>query len=244
MRFGKIFGIEIAAGTRGELLSKCSELMAVGGAVSTVNPEILGNALKNKELYDALSKSLNIPDGIGVEKALMIRGVKSERFPGVELGEALLDIKPATLAIIGGEGNSAKRAMANLCHAHPLASPAFYCDGYNYSVERIVSMLRRHNPDIVFVCMGSPKQEIFIKRIRACSKGSLFVALGGSIDIYSGKKQRAPALMRNIGCEWVYRIIREPARIKRVPALFSFAYKSVKEADFLRKSAENSAKEP
>lgn len=242
MEYGKIFGIDIAVGKRRELLSKCAELMAVGGAISTVNPEILGEALKNRELYDALGASLNIPDGIGVEKALAIRGIRTERFPGVELGEALLDIKPARLAIIGGCGNSAKRALNRLCRAHPLASPAFSSEGYGYTVESLIASLKRYSPDIVFVCLGTPKQEILIKRLRPFASGALFVALGGAVDIYSGEKRRAPEFLRRIGCEWLYRFIKEPSRIKRAPRIFSFCAKSLGETVSLRKSAEKSEK--
>ena len=242
MRYGKIFGINIAVGERAELLSRCERLLVSGGAISTVNPEILALSQKSEELREALSESLNIPDGVGVTLALSLKGIKSERFPGVELGEALLDLKPVRLAIIGGEGDAPRRAVRNLCKKHPLATPSFTESGYGYSVEKIKRMIEKHSPDVVFVCLGSPKQELLIRELRKSAPRQLFVALGGSVDIYSGSKRRAPAILRRIGCEWLFRFISEPSRIKRAPRILSFCINSTKESVLLNKSAEKSVK--
>ncbi len=242
LKNAEIFGLKIAAGRRGELYERCASLIGSGGAISTVNPEILYNATKDNELYEALSDSLCIPDGVGVERALRRMGIENERFPGVELGEALLEVKPVRLAIIGGKRGVAERAMNNLLARHPLASRAFAHDGYSYSAEKIISLLREHRPDIVFVCLGSPKQEIFIKRIKVCAPWALFVALGGSVNVYSGDIARAPRMFRKMGCEWVFRLLREPGRIKRLPRLFAFMHYSSKERGKMRKSAEKQAK--
>ena len=99
----KIFDVDVLAGSREELFSAAAELIGVGGAISTVNPEILYTALENRPLHDALSSSLCIPDGIGVERTIRRNGVYSERFPGVELGEALLSVFSVRLGIIGGK---------------------------------------------------------------------------------------------------------------------------------------------
>ena len=184
MKKGKIFGREIAAASRGDILGYCDRLMEEGGAISTVNPEILANSLKDSELQSALRQSFNVPDGVGVERALSLRGVPCQRFPGVELGEALLDRRRSTLAIIGGRGGVAQRALARLAAAHRMVTPSFAADGYSRSDEELVGLLLSHEPNLVFVCLGSPKQEIFIKRARRALPKALFVALGGSVDIY------------------------------------------------------------
>ncbi len=240
--YSEIFGLNISAGSREELFAAASELLMRGGCISTVNPEILYNSLNNSELYSALSESLNIPDGIGVVRAMSRRGVKSEKFPGVELGEALLDIKPVKLAIIGGKPGVAAAAMDRLIMKHPFVIYGFVQDGYGYEEKKTSLLLKETSPDIVFVCLGSPKQEIFIRRMKVFSPESLFIALGGSADIYSGNKKRAPLMFRKMGLEWFYRIVCEPKRILRTPALLRFTIKSKKEGKIVLKSRKKALK--
>ena len=230
--FTALFGINIAVGKREELLLKCVELIGKGGAISTVNPEILYDSLRNPDLHLALCESLCIPDGAGVENAIRRQGVFCERLPGVELGEEMLEKKVATLGIIGGKEGVAKAAMERLVMRHKNVIPEFAVSGYDIDCSAFEKMLSEKRPDIVFVCLGSPKQELFIKRMRCVSKKTLFVALGGSVDVYSGKKQRAPKFLRSLNCEWIYRMIREPERIKRLPKLFGFMFNIVKKEKF------------
>ncbi len=240
--FSEIFGIKIAIGNREELFSAASELIGVGGSISTVNPEILYNSLRCGELYEALSESLNIPDGIGVVQALKRRGASSDRYPGVELGEALLDIKPVKLAIIGGKPGVAEDALDKLILRHPLSLYGFAQDGYSYTDDGVKILMESHSPDIVFVCLGSPLQELFIKRMKKSYPGVLFVALGGSSDIYSERKKRAPLIFRRSGTEWIFRIMLEPKRIFRLPKIFAFVIKSRKEGNLVRKSRKKALK--
>ena len=228
-KFYKLFDINIAVGSREELYSRCSDMIGRGCAVATVNPEILAEAARNHELRTALSESLCIPDGIGV--ALMLRrlGCKTERLPGVELGEELLEGERCVkLAIIGGREGIAEAAMQNLVMRHRNVIPEFTASGYDMDCEYIGRQLSDTRPDIVFVCLGSPKQELFISRMRKFSEKTLFLGLGGSADIYSGEKQRAPRIMRAVGAEWLWRVVCEPKRITRLMKSFSFFMKSAK----------------
>ncbi len=244
LRYFEIFGIKIASGSKEELLKEAERKLDEGGSIATVNPEILYNALYDEQLYEHLSASLCIPDGIGVVKAIKRRGGECERFPGVELGEALLDIKPSSLALVGGKASLAQTAMDNLLLSHPLLRFGFVLDGYNYSEEEIIKKLKTSPPDIFFVCLGSPKQEIFIKRMKEYSEKTLFISLGGSVDIYAKKLRRAPRFMRKCGCEWLWRILRQPKRILRIPSLVGFVYEVLKEEKIYKKTAENVEKKP
>ena len=163
-----------------------------------------------------------------MEKTIRKKGVFSERFPGVELGEALLSVFSVKLGIIGGEDGVAKRAIDNLSLKYSNVVPTFAISGYNINENEIKRQLEEKAPDLVFVCLGSPKQEIFIRKIKQCSPNTLFIALGGSVDIYAGDKKRAPKFIRRLHGEWIYRIVREPKRIKRFPKLILYAYKSRK----------------
>lgn len=219
----KLFDIDITVGSREELLSAAAALIGRGGAIATVNPQMLNDSLKNPELKHALHSSLCIPDGIGVELALGMMGCKTERFPGVELGEALLETDECvSLAIIGGREGIAESAMQMLVMKHRNVIPEFALCGYNMDCRRTAELLEESCPDIVFVCLGSPMQEIFISKMRALSEKTLFIGLGGSADIYSGEMRRAPAPIRAVGLEWLWRMIAEPKRLKRLPSLLAF----------------------
>ena len=218
----KIFDIDVLAGSREELFISAADMLGDGGAISTVNPEIIYDSIENAELREALRDSVCIPDGVGVEKTIKSTGVFSERFPGVELGEALLSVFSVRLGIIGGKEGVAERAIANLAAKYPSVTPKFALSGYNLNEEKIKNILTTEMPDLVFVCLGSPKQEIFIKRIKECSPKTVFIALGGSVDIYAGDKKRAPRLVRRLHGEWIYRMLTEPRRIKRLPKLFLY----------------------
>ena len=222
----KIFGVNVLAGRSEELFSAVAERIGIGGAISTVNPEILVNSLENESLREALCDSLCIPDGVGVERTIRRRGVFSERLPGVELGEALLSVFSLRLGIIGGKSGVAERAMKKLSEKYPSMTPTFTESGYGINKKDIVDKIKNTAPDVVFVCLGSPKQELFIKEVKDECDSVLFIALGGSVDVYSGDKKRAPRLFRAIKCEWLYRLVREPKRIKRLPKLFKYAIKS------------------
>lgn len=231
-----LFGIDIAVGKREELLTRASELIFKGGAISTVNPEIMRDAMYNSKLRCALSASLNIPDGIGVKKALAMKGVKTDTYPGVELGERLLDQAPVRLGIIGGTEGVAERAMDNLLMRHPTVSAAFAEEGYNTDFHSLAGKIFETSPDIVMVCLGSPKQELFIESVRKYADKTLFIALGGAVDIYSEEKRRAPECVRLLGCEWLYRMVSEPKRLRRAPKLADFALLSLMEARMMRKN--------
>lgn len=224
-----LFDINIAVGSREELYSRCTALMKNGGAISTVNPEILANAKNSLELKAALSDSLCIPDGIGVELALRRLGCKTERFPGVELGEALLEGESCVrLGIIGGRSGVAEKALEQLTLKHRNVIPEFAICGFGLDKGRVETLISKSHPDVVFVCLGSPMQELFIKEIRKFSEKTLFVALGGSVDIYSGEKRRAPRIFRAVGLEWAWRIMIEPKRLKRVPNMLRFYVNAAK----------------
>ena len=236
MKTEEIFGIKILSGTREEMLEKCIASIGKGGIISTLNPEIIRASLDNKELYSALRKSVNIPDGIGVKIALSLKGVKTERFPGVELGEEILDIKPLRLAIIGGEAGIAAIALENLSKKHKMVIPTFARDGYSLSKREIRALLSLYSPDVIFVCLGSPKQEIFSYNMHKIYNRGLFISLGGSADIYSERKKRSPKIFRLFGLEWFFRVLREPKRIKRLPGIFGFFWQGMKFREFKPKN--------
>ena len=232
----EIFGIGIEVGGREELIESCAEMIGRGGVIATVNPEIMRRAASDRRLYRALKSAVNIPDGVGIKLALALTGVSTDRLPGIELGEALLDIHPCRLAIIGGREGVAREALAALAERHKLVTPTFARDGYSLTIDEARSLIALYAPDIVFVCLGSPRQEIFSYNMHKLYRSALFVSLGGSADVYSGAKRRAPRPVRRVGLEWAWRILKEPKRLKRLPLVFGFFVEGLKRGEFFRKN--------
>ncbi|MBR2651101.1 MAG: WecB/TagA/CpsF family glycosyltransferase [Clostridia bacterium] len=248
----RLFDFDIAVGTRDELLSYAASLVGVGGAVCTVNPEILTEAMGDRTLSRYLHSSVNIPDGVGVRHALRVRGVRTDTLPGVELGEELLDITPVRLGIIGGREGIAEAALASLASRHPSVTPVLAASGFGYRYLEYREMIENSGADLVYVCLGCPKQERLILHMREYFPSVLFIGLGGSADVYAGAVRRAPRIFRRLGGEWIWRILSEPQRILRLPRLFRFAkraffsenplkfrQKRIKPTAFFKKTSEN-----
>lgn len=221
MKTVNLFGIKMALGKKSELVRLASKLVGVGGVIFTPNLQILAVADKNSEYKKILNtSSLNIPDSVGVKYLLAVGGEKTDVLPGVELGEAL--VFGHSFAIIGGRAGRAERAGQNLCKKHRGARFLFSFSGYGYDEQQIKEKLRLCKPDICIVCLGVLKQELFIERVRSASPKTLYLALGGSVDVYSGFVKRAPTAFRHLGLEWLYRALREPKRIRRLPRQLAF----------------------
>lgn len=223
-RNASLLNQSIAIGSREQLLGRAAELLFRGGSIATVNPIMLTDALRSGELFFALRGSLLIPDGVGVVKALSKRGIYTEALPGVELCESLLDIGEPSFAILGGKEGVAPLAEKYLVNKHKGATCLFTFCGYGFSEEEIKRRLEETHPDIFLVCLGSPRQEILIDRLKSHSPRTLFIGLGGSLDIYSGRLMRAPRVFRALGLEWLFRMLREPRRIKKIPTLIDFIW--------------------
>ena len=183
---------------------------------------------------------MNIPDGIGVCHALHRRGIKAERLPGVELGDLLLE-GGVRFAIIGGRAGVAAEAAERLAGKHRGAVPVLSECGYAIRERDYIDRIKSCRPAVVFVCLGTPRQELFIRRAYAEYPAALYVALGGSADVYSGRVERAPLVFQRAGLEWLWRTAREPERVGRLISAAPFFFFAAKER-FLLKSHQNHAK--
>ena len=223
MKCEMVCGVPIATGTREEIINASHNLVGQGGVVCTPNAEIMSIA-RREAAYKRLliSSALNVPDGISVVRALASMGFYTEKVSGVELGEALLSFGHS-FAIIGGKEGVAERAGRTLSAEYPSSEFKFSRSGFGYRVSDIRKQLARHAPEIVFVCLGAPKQEYLISEIMSASPTSLYLALGGAVDVYAGDKARAPECFRMTGLEWLWRIAAEPKRIKKLPLVMRFA---------------------
>ena len=220
----KILGIDIEVGNRDSLFDKCNSLVGKGGVICTPNPLILSRSVENASLRRALlAADLCIPDGIGLRPFLRAVDRGADVFPGVELGEALA-YRAKTIGLVGGKEGIAKKAFSHLREKNPSLSPAFLLSGYDTPLSLLLSVLQAQKPGLVFVCLGSPRQEILMQTLRFFSPRTLFLGLGGSLDVYAGTLARAPHPFRVMHLEWLYRMVRQPRRFLELPTLLRFPF--------------------
>ena len=218
----EILGIKIEVGEEGALFEKCLALVGKGGVICTPNPLILSASVENASLRRALlSAELCIPDGIGLRPYLRAVDKNAAVLAGVELGQRLCE-RVKTVGLIGGRQGIAERAFSYLQGINPDLSPAFLLSGYGTPLSFLLERLKETKPALCFVCLGSPRQEILMHALRYYSEKTLFLGLGGSLDVYAGSVRRAPRPIRAMHLEWLYRMLCEPRRLRDLPTLLRF----------------------
>lgn len=201
--------------------------------VVTPNAVMLSSCAKSPTQTALLnSATLSLADGMGVKWAARRQGTPLvERIAGIDFGEALLQ-KAAKdglrVFLLGGEDGVAARAAERLKIRYPKLCVCGSFWGYFGSGreedERLTSVLRATRPDILFVCMGFPRQEEWIAtHMERLSDVRVIAGLGGSLDVWAGRVRRAPHLISKIGLEWAWRIAHEPRkRLSQLPTLVRF----------------------
>lgn len=189
--------------------------------IITANPETFSYAKKDKEISEMLLDSQNIivPDGIGIVKAARISGFNiNERVPGIEIAEKLLEYGNKyhkSVYLFGAKQEVLESLKNNIESKYPNIKLLGMCNGYVRNKEEEYKKIIKLNPDIVLVALGIPTQEKLIYKYLQEFKSGIFVGVGGSFDVLSGMKKRAPKIFQKLNIEWLYRILKEPKRIKR-----------------------------
>jgi N-acetylglucosaminyldiphosphoundecaprenol N-acetyl-beta-D-mannosaminyltransferase len=202
--------------------------------VVTPNAEIIMAAQRDKKLKDAISGAdLCFPDGIGVVLASRLLGRPlGQRTAGFDLMMELLreaGDKKLSIFLLGGKPGVAEDAAANIKKKFSGIKIVGTHHGYfsESGEEKVVDIINKASPDILFVAMGAPKQEIFMAKNRDKLRCRVAMGVGGSLDVLSGKVRRAPAFMQKAGLEWFYRLITQPSRIRRMSVLPLFLLKVI-----------------
>ncbi len=225
MSFKTIAGVRIEDLDATEIKSRIKGFLSVrGGArVYTPNSLILYKASKDERLVKLLnSADLLLPDGIGICVVSLLRREKVKgRITGIDTAEWVLKYAQKhglSVYLLGGEVGVAERAAARLKKAIPRLAIAgthhgYLCERQHENAE-VIEEIQRTHADIVFVCMGFPRQEEWINKYsRDLPDVRLFMGLGGSLDVWSGKLKRAPLPFRMLGFEWFWRALCEPKRV-------------------------------
>ena len=231
-----IRGVEFFNATMDECADYVWERYASGGqsAVFTPNSEIVQNCIDSPELYEIInSAEVIIPDGIGVVKAAKILGTPlKERIPGIEFGERIIKdsaSRGGKIYFLGSKPGVAEDAAAAMVKKYPDAVFVGTHDGYfekdGAECDAVIADINKSAADILFVCLGAPVQEKWIYKNRAKLENvKIMLALGGSLDGYSGNVKRAPEFFCRHGLEWFYRLICQPSRIGRMMKLPKFYF--------------------
>ena len=207
---------------------------SISGQVVTINPEMVNNAVNNKEFAQIInSAELIIPDGIGVEIGLKILGYKVRRIAGIEFSYRMIEEcakNSQSVALIGAKPEIVEKAKQNLENEIQNLYITYAHDGYFDDDTEILDNLKVRQPRLVLCALGSPKQEEFIAKAKKILPNALFVGVGGSFDVWSGVVERAPEIYQKLGLEWLYRTVKEPKRFKRIfPTLPLFVLKVLRE---------------
>lgn len=176
-----------------------------------------------------INRNLGYPDGIGAVMALRRKGVaKVEKIPGCELWLDIIKAyyKKSTFYLIGGKEEIIQKTVFQLKQQFPGIRILNFRNGYiraDEEREDLITDISQKKPDVVFVAMGSPKQELLMEEMQK-RHSALYQGLGGSFDVYAGNVDRAPEWWINNNLEWAYRLVKQPSRIKRQIHLVKFLY--------------------
>lgn len=189
--------------------------------IVTANPETLMTAESNIDFRKALldDNTTVIADGIGIVKgSKMLKYNIEETIPGVELCTKLFEYcneLKKSIFLLGSKEDVLKKLVNVVSTSYPNARICGFENGYVKDKQQVFEKIALLNPDVVLVALGIPEQELLIyNNLDKFNKG-IFVGVGGSFDVLSGTKKRAPKIFRRFHLEWLYRIIKEPKRLKR-----------------------------
>ena len=221
-----VLGVDFDSLTAEHAVLRACELIRDGEKtyVVTPNPEIVWMCRRDENLRRAVNGAgLVLPDGIGVILGARILGTPlREKIAGIDFASALFKEIAKTngsVYLLGSKPGIAKEAGRRLALEHPGLCIAGVSDGYFTDDGPVIEQINAANPDVLLVCMGAPKQELWIVENLDRLDVRLCAGLGGSLDVFAGAVKRAPAFWRKLQLEWLYRLLCEPRRIKRMAKL-------------------------
>ena len=174
----------------------------------------------NNQIKSIVNQNIGYPDGIGVVWALKKKGYSNAiKIPGCELWLEIIEefYKKKSIYLVGGSNEVINSTVRKLKKEYLGIKICNFRNGFfdSENDEKIlIEDIKKNKPDIIFVAMGSPKQELLMDRIQKNYK-AVYLGLGGSFDVYTGNVKRAPKWLIKNNLEWAYRLINQPIRIKR-----------------------------
>lgn len=189
--------------------------------IITVNPEIIMKSYKNIEIKEMLLNDNNIlvPDGISIIKKAKQYNINiKERITGVDISSKALEIcnkNKKSIYLFGSKKEVLDKLIININQKYPNINIVGFSDGYVEDKDKIMQEIISLSPDLILIALGVPNQELLINKYIEKARKGVFIGVGGTFDVLSGCKKRAPKLFIKLNLEWLYRIICEPTRLKR-----------------------------
>lgn len=207
--------------------------------IVTANSEILYQTTQSYALHQILLEAkLVTADGMGVVWASRIfNDPLPERVAGYDLLLALcarMAKQKHSIFLLGAQPGVAQKAAEVLQQRFPGLQIAGIQHGY-YSPEdeaKLIAQINAIQPDVLFVALGAPRAEFWIKQHIAELQVSIAMGVGGSFDVLAGKVKRAPIIWQKAGLEWAYRLVKEPKRAARMTSLPKFGLLIIKKKIF------------
>ncbi len=229
MKKESYFGVDVSPLSYEEIIADLQMRMEQNekSTIIAVNPEKVMKAEKNTELRELINSSTyQIPDGIGVLLASKLKGGSiTSRVTGVDMMDRLLQFAAESgyrVFLYGAKEEVVSQAKQNIEAKYPNIHISGYENGYVQDAKLVVDKINQAKADLLFVAMGSPKQELWIQENMNKTNVRVFQGVGGSFDVFAGHVKRAPLFFRKLGIEWLYRLLKEPKRLKRQLALPKF----------------------
>ena len=197
--------------------------------IVTPNPEIVMLCRGDEALLDAVNAAtLVLPDGIGVIKGAQLLGTPlKEKIPGIEFAENLLGNMAQygmSVFLLGAKPGISDLAAEKLAARFDGLKIVGTNDGYFTDDAPLIKKINAAAPDLLLVCLGAPKQELWMQQNAPLLKVGLMAGLGGAMDVFAGVAERAPESWRRMNLEWLYRLKGDPSRAGRMLNLPKFVF--------------------
>lgn len=227
----ELAGIKVDNITLDESIEKLKELVSgkTPHLIVTPNPEMIVASQKDQELKEIINTaSLRLPDGISMVVVSRILGKPlKERVSGIDFLIKACELSSKSgwkIFLFGGAEGIAKKAGEKLKEKYPKLQIIGTYQGYFQNDSEIITLIKNAKPDILFAGLGAVRQEKWLAKYLNELKVPVCVGIGGSFDVISGEKKRAPEIFQKLCIEWLYRLITEPSRWRRQLALPKFLW--------------------
>ncbi|MCI0130528.1 MULTISPECIES: WecB/TagA/CpsF family glycosyltransferase [Enterococcaceae] len=190
--------------------------------LASINPQIILMSEKNRCVKSFIEHATHrFADGIGVVKmSKWTKGSIKERVAGIDVMASVLEFCAAnkkSIFLYGAKPSVVAQAARNIQLDYPGVIVAGWLDGYQKkSSGEVIDMINKTHSDVLFVALGSPKQEEWLQRYMPQLNATVFQTVGGSFDVYSGTVKRAPEVFIKTNLEWLYRSVSNPKRLNRI----------------------------
>ncbi len=218
--YEKVLGFKVSTLNQEEIVNKIMETKNQMFIVN-INPFIVLDNKDKKEIFN--QEEINIPDGEGIVLLSKLRGGNvGKRIAGIDLMLDLCQKSEQKIYLYGAKEGVAQETKKQLENLYPKIKIVGTMNGFSKE-EEVIKDINKTKPEIIFVALGSPKQENFIIKNKDKLKSvKVLMPVGGSFDVISGNLKRAPKLIQTLKLEWLYRMIKEPKRFKGIIKLIQF----------------------